>query len=421
MRRVIAALLFGLAGSVATGMAWAEPDCIKLGEICAEAGGTRVINGVLVAKDCWRYTSTYECRSPSTTSNCQPLRDRACVQIGSICISTAPDGSCALYDQHYRCPLTPERVEERSVCQTALCQPDGTGCFDTSYPADRDLGRAAAAVEAQREAGVYGVNAGAIDLFKGYSEQCSVKVLGGAEVKSCCTGAGGGQNYTNHAVLGVTAKAAYAVASEEVRAGSKFVYDALFTAQDAALVQQGTAAAVGGLSDSVATGMSAQAGTSFGAYGFEFSYSAAGGFEFLAFDPATFALSVAIMIVTEWLACDQAEQVMQMKRGQNLCAFIGSQCTSKVLGVCVEKKETHCCFNSVLAKLINRQGRAQLGMPLDACDGFTQADFERLDFARIDFSEFIATIAPKDMNVGTTTGDVTNTVNQKIRDYYGGP
>ena len=56
-----------------------------------------------------------------------------------------------------------------------------------------------------------------------------------------------------------------------------------FTAQDAALVQQGTAAAVGGLSDSVAAGMSAQAGTGFGAYGFEFSYSAAGGFEFVRY------------------------------------------------------------------------------------------------------------------------------------------
>ncbi|WP_350979909.1 conjugal transfer protein TraN, partial [Shewanella sp. AC34-MNA-CIBAN-0136] len=70
-----------------------------------------------------------------------------------------------------------------------------------------------------------------------------------------------------------------------------------------------------------------------------------------------------------WLKCNTAEQTLSLKRGQNLCVQTGTRCTKKVLGVCLEREQDHCCFNSILAKLINRQGRSQLGMPMDQCGG----------------------------------------------------
>lgn len=124
------------------------------------------------------------------------------------------------------------------------------------------------------------------------------------------------------------------------------------------------------------------------------------------------------MLVQEWLSCDSAEQVMAMKRGQNLCVHIETYCSKKVLKVCVEKKERHCCFNSKLAKIINRQGRAQLGMPMNSCGGFNQAQLQALDFSRIDLSEFIADIVPKDVPASTMSNRVQQTVNQKVQSYY---
>ncbi len=399
--------------------AFGAADCVKQQSVCAEPNQTRTVDGVSVFRECWRYTDTYQCRGDAMLNDCQPLRDRGCGQTGSVCVSRDDDGSCRQYEQSFQCPDRPAKTVEKNVCETSFCQADDAGCFDTSRPLDKDFGQAAAIMEAQREAGVYGIDPDKIEIFKGYMEECSQKVIGGSTLKNCCSASSGGQNYTNYAVIGMTAKAAYAAGKEELKAGSKYLYDALFSKQDSELIKEGMSAAGQGLSEAAADGVASQAGSNFGAYGFEFSYSSAGGFEFVSFDPYSFAASVAIMLIQQWLSCDQDEQVMSLKRGQNLCVHIDTYCSSKVFGVCVERKERHCCFNSVLAKLINRQGRAQLGLTEKECGGFNQEQLQALDFSKIDLSEFIATIVPRDVNSGELQGDVANTVDRKVRDYYG--
>jgi conjugal transfer mating pair stabilization protein TraN len=89
-----------------------------------------------------------------------------------------------------------------------------------------------------------------------------------------------------------------------------------------------------------------------------------------------------------------------------------------VLGVCLEKKERHCCFNSKLARIINRQGRVQLGLPLNSCGGFNQAQLQALDFSRMDLSEFIADISPKDIPASSLGQRVQQTVNERVQGYY---
>lgn len=393
--------------------------CKKIGDITACLAGTAhpPPGAYVMAESCWRYRAAFTCRRGGVDT-CQPLVDRGCGPIGSSCVAYDDKGACLSSTVTYQCPDRPPVTTSTNVCSTSVCD-DATGCFDTTRPADRDFGKAAALMEAAREGGVYGVKDGSVEVFKGFSEECSVKTLGGSKIKSCCSSAGGGAGFTNYAVIGLTAKAAYAAGKEELKAGSKYVYDALFRSQDPEMIKEGMAAASSGLSEGAAEGVAAEAGTSFGTYGFEFSYSSTGGFEYVGFDPYTFAFAVAVAIVTEWLSCDQGEQVLQMKRGQNLCVYLNSYCASKVLGVCVEKKERHCCFNSVLAKLINRQGKAQLGIDLNDCGGFNQSQLEALDFSRFDLSEFMATIAPKDIDAGELRESVGDTVKKKIRDYYG--
>lgn len=149
-----------------------------------------------------------------------------------------------------------------------------------------------------------------------------------------------------------------------------------------------------------------------------------GGFQF-GFDPTSFAISIAIMVITEMLACDPAEQLMSMRLGQDLCVLVGTYCSKKVLKVCTERKRTHCCFNSRLARIINEQGRAQLGKgwgtPKDPqCRGFTPGEIESIDFSRIDFSEFIAEIMDNlNLDAANSIGsNAGNVVQQKMQNYY---
>lgn len=78
---------------------------------------------------------------------------------------------------------------------------------------------------------------------------------------------------------------------------------------------------------------------------------------------------------------------------------------------------TFCSFNSVLAKIINTQGKPQLGLDVSNCAGLSMEQLGQLDFTKIDFSEFssqmldrAAANTPTDMKtnytpvMSTTTG-----------------
>jgi conjugal transfer mating pair stabilization protein TraN len=394
-------------------------DCQKVSSVCVDASPYKMISGVRVtleqAGGCWDYEDTYTCLSHEKINDCQPLRNQGCAQIATTCISTLPSGMCAMSEQTYQCQTAAEISTQKTVCdQSTFCQSNGTGCFDTSAPADKDFAYSAVMLEAAREAGVYGVDPSKIEIFKGYREECSVKVLGGSSIKSCCSGAGGGSAFTNYAVLGVGVSAAGAVGRETVKVGSKYVYDTLYQSLSDGIVKQG----LGAMSSWASTIGGGALGSQFGAYGFQFSFSMANGFQFVGFDPYTFAASVAIMMVQKWLACDSKEQVLSMKKGQSLCVHTGSYCSKKTLGACTEKKEKHCCFNSKLAKIINRQGRIQIGLPIDSCSGFNQEQLQAIDFAQIDLSEFIADVMPKTPDAMAFTGQARKTVDEKVKGYY---
>ncbi len=390
----------------------AAGDCARMSEICIDGPATKIINGVSVTRPCWRYQAQYECRSADQSNDCQALRDRGCAQVGVQCVATLDDGRCSMTQQSYQCEDRPASTIERTVCdQSTFCSNGAAGCFDTSSAPDQDFAQAAAMMEAAREAGVYGVNASQIEIFKGYAEECSTKVLGGASIKSCCTATGGGAAMSNHALLTTGLSAAGAVGSEALKTGSKYVYDALYQNIDNGIVKQGLGAMGSSLGE-------ASAGSTFGAYGFEFSFSMAEGFTFTGFDPTSFAISIGVMLIQEWLACSAPEQTLSLKRGQHLCEHVGTYCARRFLGVCLEKKERHCCFNSILARLINRQGRAQLGLPADQCGGFNEAQLQALNFATMDLSEFIATIAPVMPDAVQAAGKTGQTVQQRVSHYY---
>jgi conjugal transfer mating pair stabilization protein TraN len=120
-------------------------------------------------------------------------------------------------------------------------------------------------------------------------------------------------------------------------------------------------------------------------------------------DPTSIAISLAVNFMIEVLlqGCDQQDMETGMLRGSGMCHEIGSYCSSKILGICVQKSRGHCCFNTKLGRIIQEQGRPQLksfnGVGWGTakkpyCRGFTPEEFQALDFSKMDLSEYYSDI-----------------------------
>jgi conjugal transfer mating pair stabilization protein TraN len=395
-RLIYASLALLLSSSAAI-----AADCQKVSEVCVDGPATKQISGYAVYRDCWRYQESFSCISQNTVDDCQPLRDRGCSQIGSSCIDTGSNGLCQLYEQTYQCKVASGTTSTVANCGSQQFCMEGN-CFSTGYGADPDFAKSVAMLEAQREAGKY-LDADALHVFNGYDNRCRKKLFG---LVNCCSGGGIDVSlFTNlNLILAAGGQVLGAV-------GSSYTYDALFTADAPQSVIAGFEALFG-----VGGGTSALAGLMAG------DVSVASFVGSLAPGPWTIAM-LAIQL-SGILNCEQAEQVLAMKRDSRLCHGVGSYCSSRtpIVKVCVEKTESYCCFNSRLARILNEQGRAQIGKSWGSaqspdCSGFSVAQLQSLDFSRMDLSEFYAEIAPKLPDAGAMRARAQ----QKVDSYYRKP
>lgn len=98
------------------------------------------------------------------------------------------------------------------------------------------------------------------------------------------------------------------------------------------------------------------------------------------------------------LGCNQSETTLQARRQEGLCIGLGSYCSSKALfGACLKKKETFCCYQSELARIVVETGMRQQGHDLGSaksptCEGFTVEKFQQLDLGDTDFSSVADTM-----------------------------
>ncbi len=355
-----------------------NPNCTLSSSTCIDGPGTKNINGLDVYKDCWQWKKDYSCAATELTSTCQELQNNPnCTETGSVCVDTLPSGACGLLEHQYKCTVSSATTTTQTNCGLQTFCIDGS-CFDTGYSPDGDFGLAITNMEAMREAASYG-------LFVGEEEECHSNML-----VNCCKSSGGGEGGRNDVVASTLGTTALKVGAEEVYIwGSRYIFEGLMNSGSSILAEY----AMGALG-SGALGMT---GT-FTVWGAQFSV-AAEGIAFVGFDPWSLAISIAIYFIMQMMECEDEEQALAMKRGQGLCHKVGSYCASKVLGACVTKKEGWCCFPSKLGRIVNEQGRAQIGKSWgDAedpdCSGFTAEQLALLKFDEMDLSEFIADIVP---------------------------
>ena len=119
--------------------------------------------------------------------------------------------------------------------------------------------------------------------------------------------------------------------------------------------------------------------------------------------------------------CNTEDQALKIRREDGQCTYVGTFCDQKVLGICLRKKEAHCCFLSKISRILQEQGRPQIGKlwgdpKTEQCLGFTIAEFQQLNLALMDFSEVYAEFTaaaqiPADL-------DVITDMQAKIVAYY---
>jgi conjugal transfer mating pair stabilization protein TraN len=147
-------------------------------------------------------------------------------------------------------------------------------------------------------------------------------------------------------------------------------------------------------------------------------------------DPTTWILSGVMYAVQEFLlsgSCSQEDLETSMMNQAGRCHSLGSYCSDKwPLVGCVQKTEAFCCFNSMLARLIQEQGRPQLASfnpnpwgvatddgPANAdCRGFTSTEFQMLDFSKMDLSSYFGEITTQVQSA------IQQNVSGQINSYY---
>ena len=105
--------------------------------------------------------------------------------------------------------------------------------------------------------------------------------------------------------------------------------------------------------------------------------------------------TVAMILIKIIWTCEKKEFELGAKRELKACHNVGGYCKSKVLGWCIEKRDTYCCFNTPLARILNEQIRPQLGRGWGSpknpdCKGINVQDFSRVDWSRVNLDEWLA-------------------------------
>ena len=346
--------------------AMAGQQCTVLSETCLEGAETREINGVDITRDCWKKNIQWQCLG-ELQNECTPLEANPdCTLKEKKCISELQDGSCQIWDKTYECTEA-ETTQEISQC------------------VDRDFAATMTNLEMLREISRY-YDIESQTFFRGDASKCSIKLGGALEGVfggNCCKSQGDPAQFSDWVMH---AGAEYALNMGVESLASAYTFSILTTS--APQFVEATANVASGISGAI--GMSgATPSLSFMGFGVGVS----NGMMVVTFNPVAFAFAIAIMALTNWLECPNEPGVTVFRKDAGLCHKVGSYCSKKILGACAVQQQSYCCYISKLSRIINVEGRAQLGRDFGSpenpsCEGFSAQDLERLDFSNMDLSEF---------------------------------
>lgn len=97
-------------------------------------------------------------------------------------------------------------------------------------------------------------------------------------------------------------------------------------------------------------------------------------------------------------SCTDEEVSLAADKKAKQVVYLETQCLDRILGICVRSQQVYCTFTSMLGRIVQEQGKPQLGQTFgtaDApdCDGFTIEEFASLNFQAMNWSEFFSEIS----------------------------
>ncbi len=103
---------------------------------------------------------------------------------------------------------------------------------------------------------------------------------------------------------------------------------------------------------------------------------------------------VTILIQLIW-KCEEDEFALGARRQLRTCHKVGSYCKTGFFGICIEKRQAYCCFNSPLARIIQEQVHQQLHIGWGSgedpnCAGLTTGQLSAVDWSLVDMGEWLA-------------------------------
>ena len=120
--------------------------------------------------------------------------------------------------------------------------------------------------------------------------------------------------------------------------------------------------------------------------------------------------------------CSASERELARERHDGNTHYLGTRCARKTFfGVCIRREKVWCTFGSKLGRILQEQGRSQLGRGWGDCRGLTVAEIERIDFDRLDLSEFTENMLDGAMEPSVSlpdSGDTGAAMRTRVRDFY---
>ena len=120
--------------------------------------------------------------------------------------------------------------------------------------------------------------------------------------------------------------------------------------------------------------------------------------------------------------CSASERELARERHAGNTHYLGTRCAKKTLfGICIRYEKVWCTFGSKLGRILQEQGRRQLGRGWGDCRGFTVAEIESIDFASLDLSEFTGNLMDGDIEPDVSlpdAGDTGAAMRTRVRDFY---
>ena len=120
--------------------------------------------------------------------------------------------------------------------------------------------------------------------------------------------------------------------------------------------------------------------------------------------------------------CSASERALARERHDGNTRYLGKRCAKKTFfGVCIRREKVWCTFGSKLGRILQEQGRSQLGRGWSDCRGFTVAEIEAIDFGALDLSEFTENLMDGAMAPAVSlpdAGDTGAAMRTRVRDFY---